>query len=130
MKILLWFVPVVIILLAVYIVIEAPLEDKVYNNPISEGVEALEFQLADGSSSIRLHDADTINRLRNAYRWTNYHMYCCLESDEVYAYVYKVTNNTRNPAEPMKIYNSLGTPSFNLEFRLLLRKTCDELLGN
>ena len=50
------------------------------------------------------------------------------DPDEVYAYVYEVTNGRRNPAEPMKIYSSWDVPSFNLEFRLMLRNACDELL--
>ena len=57
-------------------------------------------------------------------------MYCCLGYDEIYARVYEITNGTRNPAEPMKVYNSLDIPSFNLEFRLLLKKVCDELMSN
>ena len=57
-------------------------------------------------------------------------MYCCLAPDEVYAYVYEVTNGRRSPAEPMKIYSSWDVHSFNLEFRLLLRKVCDELLDD
>ncbi len=130
MKKWLWLIPVAVLLLVGYFVIETPFEDKVYSNPIIEGITALEFSLADGSASIRLHDADTINALRKAHRWTNYHMYCCLAADQVYAYVYEVTDGRRNPAEPMKIYSSWDVPSFNLEFRLMLRKTCDELLGD
>lgn len=53
-------------------------------------------------------------------------MYCCLEPDEVYAYVYTVVNGVRRSSEPMKIYTRSDIPSFNLEFRLLLRKVCDE----
>lgn len=130
MKKWLWLIPVAILLLAGYFVIETPFEDKIYNNPIGEDVTALEFRLADGSASIRLHDAEVIDELRRAHRWTNYHMYCCLEPDEVYARVYEVTDGRRNPAEPMKIYNSWDVPSFNLEFRLMLRRVCDELLGD
>lgn len=129
MKKWLWLIPAVILLLAGYFVIETPFEDKRYNNPIGEGVTALEFRLADGSASIRLNDADTIDALRKAHRWTNYHMYCCLAPDQVYAYVYEVTDGSRNPAEPMKIYSSWDVPSFNLEFRLMLRRVCDELLA-
>lgn len=130
MKKRLWLILVAILLLAVYFVIETPFEDKRYGNPIGEDVTALEFVLADGSASIRLDDQKAISRLRNAYRWTNYHMYCCLEPDEVYARVYEVTDGKRNPMEPMKVYNSLEIPSFNLEFRLLLKKYCNELFGN
>ena len=129
MKKWLWLIPAAMLMLVGYFVIETPFEDKVYGNPIGEGITALEFSLADGSASIRLNDADTIDALRKAHRWTNDHMYCCLAPDEVYAYVYEVTGGRRNPAEPMKIYSSWDVPSFNLEFRLMLRKTCDELLG-
>ena len=125
-----WLIPAIILLLAAYFVIETPFEDKVYDNPIDEDVIALEFRLADGSASIRLEDAEAIDKLRKAYRWTNYHMYCCLGYDEIYARVYEVTDGTRKPAEPMKVYNSLDIPSFNLEFRLLLKKVCDELVNN
>ncbi len=129
MKRWLWLIPVAILLRAGYFVIETPFEDKIYANPIHEDVIALEFRLADGSASIRLEDQETIAKLRKAHRWTNYHMYCCLGYDEIYARVYEITDGTRNPAEPMKIYSSWDVPSFNLEFRLLLRKVCDELLG-
>ena len=129
MKKWLWLIPAAMLMLVGYFVIETPFEDKVYGNPIGEGITALEFSLADGSASIRLNDADTIDALRKAHRWTNDHMYCCLAPDEVYAYVYEVTDGRRNPAEPMKIYSSWDVPSFNLEFRLMLRKACDELLG-
>ena len=124
----LWLIPA-LLLLAGYCAIETPFVDKVYGNPIDEEITALEFQLADGSASIRLNDADTIDALRRAHRWTNRHMYCCLAPDQVYAYVYEATNGRRNPAEPLKIYAGNATPSFNLEFRLLLRQVCDELLG-
>ncbi len=125
-----WLISAIILLLAAYFVIETPFEDKMYNNPINEDVVALEFVLADGSASIRLDDQKTISRLRSAYRWTNYHMYCCLEPDEVYARVYEVTDGSRNPSEPMKVYNSLDIPSFNLEFRMLLKQVCDKLVNN
>lgn len=128
MKKWLWLIPLAVFLLVAYIMIESPLEDKRYNNPIGENVVALEFRLTDGNASVCLNDQEAIDRLRNAHRWTNYHMYCCLVPDEVYAYVYEVTDGTRNPAEPMKLYNSWDIPSFNLGFRLLLRKYCDELL--
>lgn len=130
MKKCLWLILVAILLLVEYFVIETPFEDKIYANPIHEDVIALEFRLADGSESIRLEDTEAIDKLRKAYRWTNYHMYCCLGYDEIYARVYEVTDGTRNPTEPMKVYNSLDIPSFNLEFRLLLKKVCDELLNN
>ena len=128
MKKWLWMIPLAILLVA-YFVVEAPFEDKRYNSPIGEDVTALEIQLADGSASLRLEDPEAIDRLRKAHRWTNYHMYCCLAPEDVYARVYEVTDGRRNPAEPMKIYSSLDIPSFNLEFRLLLRKYCNELLG-
>ena len=126
----LWLIPTAILLLAGYFVIETPFEDKVYSNPIGEDVVALEFRLADGSAGFRLEDADAIDKLRKAYRWTNYHMYCCLGYDEIYACVYEVTDGTRRPAEPMKVYNSLDIPSFNLKFRLLLKKVCDQTVNN
>lgn len=127
MKRWLWIIPLAILLVA-YFMIEAPFEDKRYNNPIGEDVTALEIQLADGSASLRLDDPEAIDRLRKAHRWTNYHMYCCLAPEDVYARVYEVTDGRRNPAEPMKIYSSWDVPSFNLEFRLLLHKYCNELL--
>ena len=128
MKKWLWLIPV-IVLLAAYFVIETPFEDKTYTNPIGEDVTALEFRLADGSATLLLEDPQAIAKLRRAYRWTNYHMYCCLASDEVYAYVYEVVDGQRSPLEPMKVYNSSEVPSFNLEFRLLLQKYCNELLS-
>ena len=128
MKKWLWMIPLAILLVG-YFMIEAPFEDKRYNSPIGEDVTALEIQLADGSAILRLDDSEAIDRLRKAHRWTNYHMYCCLAPEDVYARVYEVTDGTRNPAEPMKIYSSLDIPSFNLELRLLLCKYCDELLG-
>lgn len=128
MKKWLWLIPV-IVLAAAYFVIETPFEDKVYNNPIDNSVMALEFRLADGSATYRLDNPETIDRLRSAYRWTNYHMYCCLAPDDVYARVYEVTDGRRNPVEPIKVYNSLFVPSFNLEFRMLLKQICDELVS-
>lgn len=124
MKKWLWLIPAAILLLVGYFVIETPFEDKRCANPIGEGVTALEFVLADGSASVRLTDPEAIDKLRRAYRWTNYHMYCCLEPDEVFARVHMIGS----PTEPIKIYNSWDVPSFNLEFRLLLRKYCDELM--
>ena len=62
----LWLIPTVILFLTAYFVIETPFEDKRYNNPIGEGITALEFRLADGSASIRLNDADAIDALRKA----------------------------------------------------------------
>lgn len=129
MKKWMWAVVAAALLLVAYFVIETPFEDKIYANPIGEDVTALEFCLADGSATFLLEDQETIARLRSAYRWTNYHMYCCLAPEEVYARVYEVVGGTRNPREPMKVYDSWDVPSFNLEFRLLLKKVCDDALG-
>ena len=120
---------VLAVLLAAYFLIEAPFVDKRYTNPIGENVTALEFRLADGSGTYRLEDPEIIDRLRSAYRWTNYHMYCCLAPQATYARVYEVVGE-EYPREPIKVYNSLAVPSFNLEFRLLLKKVCDEMVNN
>lgn len=58
----------VLLLAAAYFVFDSPFVDKLYNNPIGENVDALEFRLADGSASFRLDDPETIARLRNAHR--------------------------------------------------------------
>ena len=68
MKKWLWLIPAAMLMLVGYFVIETPFEDKGYGNPLGEGITALEFSLADGSASIRLNDADTIDALRKAHR--------------------------------------------------------------
>ena len=129
MKRYLLLIIVAVAVLAVYLVLEAPLTEKLRNSPIDVDVDALEFVLADGSGSVFLKDPAAIDKLRRAYRWTNRHIYCCLLPDQVYARVYQVSNGARKPAEPVKVYSSVSVPSFNLAFRLLLQRYCMQLSG-
>ncbi len=115
LKCLLMLLPV---LLSAWILLDAPFEDKLTTHPL-ENADAIEF-VTDGSSLI-LQDPDAIALLKRAYRWTNRHAYCCLGSPdkEPSARMYTLRGGTRQP-EPLRLFDDLSVPTFNLTFRWLL----------
>lgn len=127
MKKLIWLLPVLLVLLGLYILIDSPLEDKQYRCPVGEDADGLEFTARDGSWSIRTEDQEAIHRLRRSFRWANAHTFCCLASSysSDYVLVYALQDGQR-VAEAMKCFDNLSVPGYNLEFRYLLRELLHE----
>lgn len=135
MKVWAWLVPVVVVLLlAGWIWLDEPLlAEKLRSNPIDERTTAIELvpivsgQPAD-DQRILLSDAEAIERLRRAYRWTHAHAYCCLgePDDQPVAYVYFLADGQRL-SEPLPIFADLSVPSVNRTFRQMLYQAWQEL---
>ena len=100
---------------------EELLTEKRRVQPFPEGTTAIIFEPRDGSADRIVTDERVIAALQEAYRWTNYHAFCCLEG-EVTADITVYVNGQRHPAERQKLYADLSVPSFNREFRELLRQ--------
>ena len=100
---------------------EELLTEKRRVQPFPEGTTAIIFEPRDGAPSRIVTDEQVIAALQEAYRWTNGHTFCCLEG-EVTADITVYVNGQRHPAERQKLYTDLSVPSFNREFRELLRQ--------
>lgn len=100
---------------------EELLTEKRRVQPFPEGTTAIIFEPRDGSADRIVTDERVIAALQEAYRWTNDHAFCCLEG-EVTADITVYVNGQRHPAERQKLYTDLSVPSFNREFRELLRQ--------
>lgn len=100
---------------------EELLTEKRRVQPFPEGTTVIIFEPRDGSADRIVTDERVIAALQEAYRWTNDHAFCCLEG-EVTADITVFVNGQRHPAERQKLYTDLSVPSFNREFRELLRQ--------
>lgn len=100
---------------------EELLTEKRRVQPFPEWTTAIIFEPRDGAPSRIVTDEQVIAALQEAYRWTNVHAFCCLEG-EVTADITVYVNGQRHPAERQKLYTDLSVPSFNREFRELLRQ--------
>lgn len=97
---------------------EELLTEKRRINPIPADATALVFTGVSGTRTVS--DPEVISALRASYRWTNYHLHCCLEG-EVAARMTIIAGGSLHPAEPGKVYADPDVPSYNPAFRRLLR---------
>jgi len=95
--------------------------EKTRVNFVSEHTQTIVFVSSEDSNTCRLiSDEKSIRQLRKAYRWTNRHMFCCMEKP--LAYLDVIVDNTANTNERSEYYASLWTNSYNLGFRYLLHQ--------
>lgn len=104
--------------------------DKSVSNPIPEGATALIFGPKEETGPCRVvTDQAAIDRLRSAYRWSNYHLRCCLEAEgEVAACLDVLTGSRLEPWELSKdkVFADQRIASYNIGFRCLLYRAWEE----
>ena len=113
------------VVLLVYALFSGFLVEKNRVNPIPDDVDAIVFWPEDDGELCRvITDEAVIDKLRAAYRWTNGHMFCCMEKPLEYLDVI-IAGETQS-AEASEYHESLLTDSYNWLFRILLHRARNE----
>ena len=114
-----------VILLASGVQITGLLTEKIRANPIPEQTQAIVLLSVSQDGVCRvIDDIPTIARLRKAYRWTNGHMFCCMEKPQAYLDV--VIDSAADGRERSEYHTNLLTNSYNPAFRFLLHQAWND----
>ena len=115
----------ILLLLVTGVKIVGLLTEKIRANPIPEQTQAIVFLPTAEEGTCRvIDDEKTITRLCRAYRWTNGHMFCCMEKPQAYLDV--VVVGAADGRERSEYHENLLVDSYNIVFRFLLHQAKKE----